>query len=363
MKILHTADWHIGLKSWKVEKETDRTEEILNSLEQILEGAKKENVDLIVVAGDVLHESRNPSAESLNILMKYLSEFSKVAPTVVVMGNHDWKGLMSYSHIAPRDLYISVRPEKLVIDTNSGRVAVYTVPFVREAPAEPDGKRINLTDRIAGLIQEFAHDDISADFRLLASHLMVEKTGVIPPSVEENIHVILKSEHFSALFDYVALGHVHRHVIIKDVPYVVYSGSIIQDDFSEWKDRKGYVILEDKNIRFAELSHRKLGVLDFSGERDFKAVIGKLEQAIHEFDYIKLKINHSLSHYRGTLLRYDKVKSVSVESYDIDRVDMRKEFEGLDFYEIFEEYLQKQLSGEFLKEALKILEEIKGEDA
>jgi len=359
MKILHTADWHIGLRSWKIEKETDRKEEIKNSLEQIVEGAKKEKVDLIIIAGDVLHENRNPSADSLSLLMEYLSKFSKIAPTVVVLGNHDWIGLLSYSYIASKDLYISGRKtEKFLIDTNSGTAAVYTVPYVRETPS---GNTIS--DKIARRIQEFAHDNVSADLKLLVSHIMVEKTGVLPPTIEENIQVILKPENFSALFDYVALGHVHKHVILKDFPPVVYSGSIIQNDFSEWKDKKGYVIFENGDVRFVELSHKRLGVLDFSKEKDFKVLKKKLEEAMDKFDYLKIKINYSLSHYRGILLKYEKIRSIAIENYNVSTTYIKKELEGLNFYETFEEYLKKELPGELLEEALRILERVKSEGA
>ncbi len=362
MKILHTADWHIGLKSWKIEKETDRTQEIIDSLDQILEGAESESVDLIIISGDVLHENRNPSTESLSILMKYLSEFSKIAPTVVVMGNHDWKGLLSYSYVAPRDLYISGKPEEIVIDTNSGKADIYTVPYVRGTPSIFEGNS-SPSDKVARLIQKFAHSPTSADYRVLTSHIMVEKTGVIPPTVEESIQVILKPENFSALFDYIALGHVHRHVVVKDTPPVVYSGSIIQNDFSEWKDKKGYIIVEKTLPRFVEISYKKLVILDLSNEKSFQVVREKIEEASQKYDYIKVKINQSLSHYRGTILRFEKVRSVSVESINVERIDFKKEFEGMNFDEIFEEYIKRELSGELLNEALKILRKVKGEGA
>ncbi len=362
MKILHTADWHIGLKSWKIEKETDRTQEIVNSLEQILEGAKNNSVDLIIIAGDVLHENRNPSIESLSILMKYLSEFSKIAPTIIVMGNHDWKGLLSYSYVIPKDLYISGKPEEIVVETNSGKAVVYTVPYVRGAPSIFDDNS-SPSDKVARLIQKFAHSTISADYRILTSHMMIEKTGIIPPSVEENIQVILKPENFSALFDYVALGHVHRHVIVKDTPPVVYSGSITQNDFSEWKDKKGYVIVENRKLYFTEISCKKLGVVDLSKEESFQIVKQKIDEASQRFDYIKIKINPSLSHYRGTILKFDNVRSVSIEGKHIEKTDFKKEFEGMNFDEIFEEYIKKGLSGELLKDALEILKKVKGEGA
>ena len=362
MKILHTADWHIGLRSWKIEKETDRTQEIVESLEQILEGAKKESVDLILIAGDVLHENRNPSTESLSFLMKYLSEFSKVAPTVVVMGNHDWKGLLSYSYLAPRDLYISGKPEEIIIDTNSGRAAIYTVPYVRGVPSIFEDKS-SPSDKVARLIQKFAHSTTSADYRILISHIMVEKTGIIPPTVEENIQVILKPENFSALFDYIALGHVHKHVVVKDVPPVIYPGSIIQNDFSEWKDEKGYIVVKNNLTYFVKISCKKLGVLDLSNEESFQVVRERIEEASEEYDYIKIKINPSLSHYRGTILRFDNVRSVTITSKEVEKIDFKKEFEGMNFDEILEEYIRKELPGELLKDALRILKKIKGEDA
>ncbi|WP_231556008.1 metallophosphoesterase [Thermotoga neapolitana] len=91
LKILHTADWHFGLTSWSSSKPRDRRAEINEALDRVIEEARKEGVDLFLVAGDLLHNRSNPGVTAMKDVMEYLKKMLQIAPVVVLLGNHDWR--------------------------------------------------------------------------------------------------------------------------------------------------------------------------------------------------------------------------------------------------------------------------------
>ena len=90
VKILHTADWHLGLVSWRSRREVDRGEEQKEALEQLTEVAEKEKVDLIIHAGDLFHNPHRPDKKTIQLAVDTILHLIEIAPFVWVMGNHDW---------------------------------------------------------------------------------------------------------------------------------------------------------------------------------------------------------------------------------------------------------------------------------
>src|SRR5215469_7256484 len=90
MKILHTSDWHVG----KVLKGRDRYDEHAAVLGNIVRIARAEDVDLVLVAGD-LFDSAAPSAKAQGLVMRTLQALSGGGRYVVaIAGNHDSPGLL-----------------------------------------------------------------------------------------------------------------------------------------------------------------------------------------------------------------------------------------------------------------------------
>ena len=86
MKILHTADWHLGKKT----DDLDRSEELKDVLAQIVSIAREKEVDMVIIAGDV-YDSFVPSSDAENLFYRTISELSNDGNTavVVISGNHD----------------------------------------------------------------------------------------------------------------------------------------------------------------------------------------------------------------------------------------------------------------------------------
>src|SRR4051812_5768928 len=84
MRILHTADWHIGRRLGR----HDRTDEMRDALDEVARIADDERVDLVLVAGDVFDRAA-PSVESLSLGLTALLRLARSRPVIVVAGNHD----------------------------------------------------------------------------------------------------------------------------------------------------------------------------------------------------------------------------------------------------------------------------------
>ena len=96
MKILHTADWHLGVRT----DDLDRFEEQKNALRQIIDIANKNQVDMVLVAGDV-YDSAIPSSEAEKVFYNTLVELSRGGDcaVVVIAGNHDDPKRLSNANI------------------------------------------------------------------------------------------------------------------------------------------------------------------------------------------------------------------------------------------------------------------------
>ena len=350
MKILHTADWHAGLVSWKNSKGKDRNAEIEGILDQILEIAREESVDLVLIAGDVVHDRKSPNLRTLEIVLKALKGFSEIAPTVLVLGNHDWEGLLTYGKLMENLWVIGFGDfRRLDIDTNGGRVSVYTLPYVSGGMGLLHGMN-KVKQVLVDKLNSFANDEPPTDYKVLVGHAMVD--GIINIPEENRISLILEKKNFGGNFDYVALGHVHSHIIVQDLPKTVYSGSIFQLNFGEENEDKGFVIAEigrGTNVRFIKVDHKKLKTID---ARDLEEVeiFEKVEEALDEFDYVRVKIHRRNADVIPKLMNIEGVVQVLTEE---ERSEVRVTLSNSESpISVLRAYVEENLKARFEDERL-----------
>ncbi|RLE80482.1 MAG: hypothetical protein DRJ52_06305 [Thermoprotei archaeon] len=253
IKILHTADLHLGAGSTVGGKK--RVEDFLSSFKRITEIALREEVDILLIAGDIFHTPR-PSSNifySFAELTKRL--FEKGVRIVAAAGNHDVpksaeersliEALAEYSE--GRFLFFK-KPGVATITVKGGKtVAVVALPylnpiqFILPDRVEESRYRRIVREKVAKLLEE-----IDADYRILLGHLMMEWAtfGSEKIFVGERDIRVSSSDIFSHKFDYVALGHVHKP---QSRDNMFYAGSIERIDFSEAKESKRVVLLEEEN--------------------------------------------------------------------------------------------------------------------
>jgi exonuclease SbcD len=249
MKFLHTADWHTG----KTLKGRDRLDEQRAVLGQIVQIAEEQQVDAVLIAGDV-YDSTAPSAQAQQLVVRTLLALQKTgAEVIAIAGNHDnapafeaYRPLMGVAGITL--VGAARRPDKggvIRFRTRAGedvqlavlpfltpRYAVKAAEIMTNTPAENvrayDDQIRRLVDALTG---EFSGDTVN----LAMSHLTC--VGGLFGGGERAAQSIFEYSVAASIFPvsahYVALGHLHRRQMLPAHCPVHYSGSPIAVDFGE----------------------------------------------------------------------------------------------------------------------------------
>jgi DNA repair protein SbcD/Mre11 len=268
MRILHTADWHIGRRLGR----HDRTAEMREALDEVARIADEERVDLVLVAGDVFDRAA-PPVESLSVGLSALLRLARGRPVVVVAGNHDApdlfdalaplmrdRGVHLIGRIKAPDAGALLGPEDLGVPA-----VVAGFPFLREGRvidfmAETGRwygayaqKIAAITDAYnAALVQRAGTDLVP----ILVAHFMVN--GVRVSRSERELHIgdayTATAQAIPAGPQYVALGHIHAPQPVPGAPVpAAYAGSLLALDFGEAGEDKRVVVVDVEPGRLATL--------------------------------------------------------------------------------------------------------------
>jgi len=259
VKLLHTADWHVGRNI----KGRDRGPEHATVLAELAGVAASENVDLVLVAGDVF-DSSNPSPESEQIVYRALLDLAEVAPVVVIAGNHDHprrlQAVAPLLELGRVTVAGFVQPPDqgglLEIKTDRGEpVFVALLPFVSQ-------KHLVRFDQLMDQ-EQYQHEQVHAErvkrlahllcqpipgdaVGILAAHLMM--VGGTLGGGERVAHTIfdyaVPAAYLPGHLHYAALGHLHRRQRLTASTPTWYAGSPVQLDFGEETDQKGVLVVE-----------------------------------------------------------------------------------------------------------------------
>jgi len=257
MKILHTADWHIGQRL----HERSRLDEHAQFLDWLLETIQEREVDLLLVSGDIFDTSL-PSAEATNLYYRFLYRlFDETdAYAIITAGNHD-----SPRHLeAPREF---LEMGRIYVVGLSGEAADCVFPFPPDAPrvmvaavpylSENDLRHLSYqtkaerSERYREWMKTFYADCVAAMPvklpKILMGHLFVQ--GGKETDSERNIQIggatAIRATDFPEGVNYVALGHLHRPQTINGTDYPIrYSGSPIPLRFNEIGYSKKMYLLE-----------------------------------------------------------------------------------------------------------------------
>jgi DNA repair protein SbcD/Mre11 len=248
MRVLHTSDWHVG-KALRGRSRATEHEAVLGEIAGI---ARREAVDLVIVAGD-LFDSATPSPEAERIVYRGLLDLAEGGrPVIVVAGNHD--SAQRLGAVAPLSeasgihVAAAVRPpgDGGVIEVAAGgeRAQVALLPFPSQRyvvtadlllsgdAADAHAAYADRVVRILGALTErFRADTVN----LVAAHLMV--MGGTMGGGERGAHTVfdywVPATAFPASAQYVALGHLHRCQRLAGPAPLHYCGSPLQLDFGE----------------------------------------------------------------------------------------------------------------------------------
>ena len=269
IKILHLSDIHMGssFSHGRVNPKTgmnSRLEDFVNTLNKCIDRAIAEPVDLVLFGGDAFPDATPPPY----VQEAFAGQFRRLAdadvPTVLLVGNHDQHSqghggasLSIYRTLAVRGFIVGDKIETHRIATRHGDIQVITLPWLTRSTllTRPETEGFSLAE-VNELLIKRLEPVLEAEIRrldpkipaVLLAHLMADRANL---GAERFLAVgkgftIPMSMLTRPEFDYVALGHVHKHQNLNpsNEPPVIYPGSIERVDFSEEKEDKGYVLIE-----------------------------------------------------------------------------------------------------------------------
>ncbi len=273
MKILHTADWHLGDRLGR----QDRTEDLRRAVERVAALCEEHAVEVLLVAGDLFSELSRPDSlrASIGHLQRTFDRFLLRGGTIVTLtGNHDNENFCQTLRLvmtlaaptANRDgdllpagrLYLATEPSFFRLQDRAGCQAQfilmpYPTParYLGDDEAQRYGSLAEKNQRLRTAFvrtMKAIQDDARFDRGLptvLSAHVHVY--GATLPNlfrISEEESIVFEEAELPEHLAYVALGHIHRAQALRGLPHVRYSGSIERLDLGEQRDDKSVVVLE-----------------------------------------------------------------------------------------------------------------------
>ncbi|MEP7357748.1 MAG: exonuclease SbcCD subunit D [Anaerolineales bacterium] len=277
IRVLHFADLHVGMENYgKLDPQTgvsSRIGDFLARMDEIVDYALEHEADLVIFAGDAF-KTRDPEPTQQREFARRIKRLADKLPVFMLAGNHDIPGTAAratsidiYRTLQVNNVTVGRRDGSQVFQTRRGPVFVGWMPFpVRNrliAQEEHRGASVEELDRVVAnlvtaeldhLAQMAAEHDMP---RILVGHFSVsgatygsERSVMLGRDL-----VIQKSALANPAWDYVALGHIHKHQNLTPanprgqpapgqaegrLPPIVYSGSLERIDFGEEVEDKGF---------------------------------------------------------------------------------------------------------------------------
>ena len=271
MRILHFADLHIGVENYgKIDPKTglsSRLGDFLHTYDELVDYAIDTGVDLVLFCGDA-YKSRDPSQTHQREFAKRIARLAAAGiPTFLLVGNHDTPQVIAQAtalEIFPTlnvaNVYIGDRLQTYIVQTRDGPLQVVGLPWIKRSEfLASDAARGMTHQQINESIQKMIDNAIrtqvnglNADIpAVLAGHVTISQSTLASEQTMMlgHDHVLLNSSIALPQFEYVALGHIHRHQVLSRNPYVVYAGSLQRVDFGEENDEKGFCVVELDNAK------------------------------------------------------------------------------------------------------------------
>ncbi|WP_340689762.1 exonuclease subunit SbcD [Hydrogenobacter thermophilus] len=369
MRLLHISDLHAG----KTLGRTNRNEDLHYALEQVISICREEKVDVLLIAGDIYDKS-NPDHESHNLIMDFLTRIHTMGiHTVLIAGNHDSYDLIkSYKNLGRvANIHAFDRPCKnpkdCIIKLGNITIACLPYPSERVITHIEEHTQRSYTEKVANYLKALAKEVEDAQQSVLLAHIMIEKAKVSGTERQASIgeFYAIKPEHIPKEFNYVALGHVHRHQQIIS-SRIYYSGSLYQIDFSE-KGMEKYVnlvLLEEQEVRPIKLDlKRELYEVRIGVKDNFNAVLSHLKglkglvKVVLETDMRDSTISIKKKNLEDVL--GERLVRFEIEPIAENNAEESYKSEKLDLVSAYETYYRKtyrcQLPEDIKKEFINIL--------
>ena len=329
MKILHTSDWHLGHRLL----EQSQYEEQFRFLNWLKEHISDNQIDILLVAGDIF-DTGVPSTQSQKLYYDFLINLNKTncKHIIIIGGNHDAPGTID----APKELLnaLSIRvlgkvadkieDEVFELSVNDQKIILAPVPYLRDQDIrravagesfEQIGDRykkalINHYAEVAEYCKSIKKENTPV---IAMGHLFVK--GGSTSDSEQTIYVGNLGDigvmDFPDIFDYVALGHLHRPQKVGKLDHIRYSGSPYKLSFSETGYSKKIVTIETEREKIKDI--KEVDTPDF---RAIRRIGGTIEECITQLKSVD-KEHHNLTPWVEVVL--DNHSNTAIGCAEIDK--------------------------------------------
>ena len=397
MRILHTADWHLG-KNLEGHSRLDEQEMFLNDFVNIVE---ENNIDLVLIAGDI-YDNSNPPARAEKLFYDTLKRISKNGErlTIVISGNHDsperlvaaWPLAMEHGVImvgTPKTIVEKGNYGKhkvldsgegyVEIEINNEKAVILTVPYPSEKRLneviyndmeEDEEKAVSYSDRIHKLFNDLSKHFRKDTINLVVSHLFA--MGSVEGGSERSIQLggsyIVSGDCFPKEAQYIALGHVHKPQIVPGTNKKArYSGSILHYNKKEINFQKKCFIVDVKKGEEAKVTEVPIKVykpIEIWKCNSIDEAISKCAENKDKNSYVYLEIKtdryiledviKEMKSYKNDIL---EILPVIKNEDDEEEMEERRE---KSFEELFKDFYKKERGVEPDEEVVNTLLSILG---
>ena len=283
MRLIHTADWHLGRIFHNVSLLDDQK----HVIELLITEIEQRKPDAVIIAGDV-YDKAIPPEGAIRLLENFINHVGGQlsVPIIIISGNHDSGARLSFasSLLKKADVHIigksTLDTLPIILNDEHGEVYVYPLPYLSPLAARSLYKDSEIKSHQDVIERQVAciHNEHPKNKRsILIMHEFV--VGARESESERQLTVGGTSHIESGIvsdFDYVAMGHLHRPQACGH-EYIRYSGSLLKYSFSEVTHRKGAT-----EVIFDADGFSECNFVSLTPVRDMRIVQGKLDDILQQ---------------------------------------------------------------------------------
>jgi exonuclease SbcD len=345
IRVMHFADTHFGVENYgRLDPATGLNTRLLDfkqALCRAIEIAIERGAQLAVFAGDA-YKSRDPSQTHQREFADCIRRLSEAGiPVVMLTGNHDVPNVRGRAHameiwrtLGVSNVHILNRPEVITVETSGGPAQIAAMPYLMRGSMLAREEFLGKTAEEVRRMMEAKYAETIADLAgrldralptILAGHFWVNTArlsawqsgyfNVNEPQV--SVSDLARSE-----FDYVALGHIHRHQDLNrgNQPPVVYAGSPDRIDFGERDEPKGFVMVNlekgGTTYEFVEIPDNR-AFLEIEADANTDTPTETILEAIgrHRLRNAIVRLTYSISHESLPLVREKDIREALAPAF------------------------------------------------
>lgn len=322
IRLLHFADIHIGMENFgQIDPATGVNQRVLDfvrRMSEIVDYALEHDADIVVFCGDAF-KTRDPSPTYQREFGRQIMRLARAnIPTVLLVGNHDMpimdkraSSVDIFRTLNVPNVIVGYKEELLRIETRRGVIQVGTAPWpIRSRLLQFEEHRSLNVDQLDAALEKIVEEELESlagqvdpDLpAVLAAHFTVagSKYGSERNVMIGRDAVIKLGSLNKPAWDYVALGHIHKHQDVNagQTPPVVYSGNLERIDFGEEREPKGFCWVEVKRgetrWQFIPVQARRFITVEVDATRDHdtptEAALRAIERTPHEGAVVRVRV-------------------------------------------------------------------------